>query len=299
MKKTLRSLFFLSAAFPLFAQQEFAPIGAVWHYTGREPFGPQVTFLRVESVGDTVILDRACRKLEGWFFFDWQGGQLFIHQKGDTVWFFNPIIEDFELLYNFNAQPGYSWSHSKAYGETSEFFSEHYRVDSTSSVVINGQTLRRLHISYRTESGSYAPQDDIVETLGSLHFLMYAFRFFAPPTFDATYPDGLRCYYDPEFGLYESGIASSCEAVPVRESPAVPEDIRAYPNPTADVLTIENLRAGPLDFTVSDVHGRTVLRGQSAPGHTELAAGHWPGGVYVIRFEERGKGVGRLRVVRK
>lgn len=70
MRHLTFTLALLLSAGALAAQPEFAPIGAVWYYTGREIFSPNTTFLRLESVGDTVVMNRSCRKLEGHFFFN-------------------------------------------------------------------------------------------------------------------------------------------------------------------------------------------------------------------------------------
>lgn len=297
MKKALLSLSFVFAvAGSLAAQTEFAPIGAVWHYTGREIFSPNTTFLRLESVGDTVVMNRSCRKLEGHFFFNMPHfGALFLHQQGDSVLFYNPDLEDFELLYDFNAQPGFTWTHTKVYPLSMETATRQYRVDAVSTVVINGRTLRKLQVARSTESG-FAPFADIVETIGSEYYLMYSFYLFAGSAFDATYPDGLRCYYDPAFGLYETGLAASCEALSA-DALSEPEGIRVFPNPVSDVLHIENLRPTALAFDLLDLHGRVLRSGLSAGIHTEWSVGQLPAGVYQIVFREGIRLVGGTRVV--
>lgn len=296
MRHLTFTLALLLSVYSLCAQFEFAPIGAVWHYTGREIFSPNTTFLRLESVGDTVVMNRPCRKLEGHFFFNMPHfGVLFLHQQGDSVLFYNPDLEDFELLYDFNAQPGFTWTHTKVYPLSMETATMQYRVDAVSTVVINGRTLRKLQVARSTESG-FAPFADIVETIGSEYYLMYSFYLFAGPAFDATYPDGLRCYYDPAFGLYETGLAASCEALSA-DALTEPEGIRVFPNPVSDVLHIENLRPTALAFDLLDLHGRVLRSGLSVGIRTELSVEQLPAGVYQIVFREGIRLIGRVRVV--
>ncbi len=311
MKKISLSLFFLSAALALPAQQEFAPIGAVWHFQRYEffhsPWTP-IRFYRIESVGDTLIQGRLCRKLHTNepITCTWRREVEFVHQQGDTVWLYDQDRETFEVLYNFGAQPGDSWTMELVQEMSNMPITLTVGVDSIASITINGVSLRQLFASYTLHTPEYTSDcfpfnGAFTELLGAENYLYYFWQFEIGPICDTPYPGGLRCYYDPNIGAFNTGLAPGCEwiGVSVRDLSDTPEHIRVFPNPTADVLTIENLRAGPLDFSVWDVHGRIVLRGQSTPGHTEVATGHWPGGVYVIRFEERGKGVGRLRVVRK
>jgi hypothetical protein len=116
MKKTLLSLFFLSSALALSAQQEFAPIGAVW-YHNENPFlillpGHIWQHYRAESVADTVVLGRNCRKIVKNMAvictsFD---TVMLVHQHGDTVFLYDARLNDFQVLYNFGAQPGDTWT---------------------------------------------------------------------------------------------------------------------------------------------------------------------------------------------
>lgn len=311
MKKTLLSLSFLSSALALSAQHEFAPIGAVWHHN-------EVPFLillptyvlqhyRAESVADTVVLGRNCRKIVknmivGCTSFD---TVMLVHQHGDTVFLYDARLNDFQVLYNFGAQPGDTWTMDLVQRFTNEPRELTIRVDSVSVININGLDLRQQFTSSRLvtphDTLDFSPGGTIpiTEKIGLHHYWLYQYPYELAPICDIPVPAGLRCYYDPEFGLYETGIAPYCDWVGTntRESLAEPEGVRIFPNPAAGAFTVENLRAKPLAFDVMDMQGRTVLRGHTAGYRTETGIGALSPGVYSVVFREDGQPVGRIRLV--
>jgi hypothetical protein len=310
MKKTLLSLFFLSSTLALSAQHEFAPIGAVWHHNE----GPFLILLpeyilqhyRAESVADTVVLGRNCRKIVKNMAvictsFD---TVMLVHQHGDTVFLYDTRLNDFQVLYNFGAQPGDTWTMELLEQVSYNILMLTVRVDSVSVVNINGLDLRQQFVSFQVTSpeytGDFYPSGiPITEKIGFHHYWLYQYAYELGPICDVAQPIGLRCYYDPEFGLYETGIAPYCDWVgtSTREPLAEPEGVRIFPNPAAGAFTIENLRAKPLAFDVMDMQGRTVLRGHTAGYRTETGIGALSPGVYSVVFREDGQPVGRIRLV--
>jgi hypothetical protein len=180
------------------------------------------------------------------------------------------------------------------------------RVDSVSVVNINGLDLRQQFVSFQVASPDFtsgifllSAQIPITEKIGFHHYWLYQYGFELAPICDIPLPAGLRCYYDPEFGLYETGIAPYCDWVgtSTREPLAEPEGVRIFPNPAAGAFTVENLRAKPLAFDVMDMQGRTVLRGHTAGYRTETGIGALSPGVYSIIFREEAQPIGRIRLV--
>ena len=298
MKKALLSLSFVFAvAGSLAAQSEFAPIGAVWHYSSTLAFSPP-SFIRLEVVSDSVVMGRPCSKLDMLNFY-WPEPGMLLHQHGDSVLFYNPLVGDFDLLYPFGAQAGTMWTHRVAYPQSGDTTFLQYRLDSVSLVTIQNRELRRLHISKAVEN-AYYPIAEVTESIGSSYFILYSFLEFTYALYNIVYegpfPDGLRCYYDPAFGLYETGLALGCDAVSAKDMPE-PEDIRVFPNPVSDRLHIENLRGAALAFELMDLHGRTLRRGINADFRTEVSVAQLPAGVYQMVFREGTRPVGRTRVV--
>jgi len=83
------------------SSQEWAPVGAKWHYT------PPVTghCVYVESVKDTIVNERESKILEiRYCQEDMFISKEIIHQKGDSIYFLHDST--FVLLYNLSASIG-------------------------------------------------------------------------------------------------------------------------------------------------------------------------------------------------
>ncbi len=298
----------LSAAW-LAAQSEFAPIGAVWHYHKYEFFQfpwTTIKFCRIESTGDTLIQGRACRILETSDPIDCtrRRNKEYVSQQGDTIWLYDQDSEEFQLLYNFGAQPGDTWTIDLIQVLSETPLTVTIRIDSVSTVNIAGASLRRYYASSKIQSpeenGDFYPFEfPFTELLGAESYLFYTWSFEIAPLCDTAYPRGLRCYYDPNFGSYETGIAPFCNwiGVPVREMLTEPEGVRVFPNPVSDMLHIENLRPTALAFNLLDLHGRVLRSGLSTGIRTEWSVEQLPAGVYQIVFREGIRLIGRVRVV--
>lgn len=309
MRHLTFTLALLLSAGTLAAQPEFAPIGAVWYYHKYEffqfPWVP-IKFYRIEATGDTLIQGRSCSILETSDPIDCtrRRNKEYVSQQGDTIWLYDQDTEAFQLLYNFGAQPGDTWTIDLVQVLSEMPLTVTIRVDSISTVNIAGTSLRRYYASHKIDSpeweGEFYPFPfPFTELLGAEPYLFYIWTFEIGPLCDTAYPRGLRCYYDPNFGSYETGIAPFCNwiGVPVRETLSEPEGVRVFPNPVSDRLHIENLRGAALAFELMDLHGRTLRRGISADFRTEVSVAQLPAGVYQMVFREGTRPVGRTRVV--
>jgi len=312
MKKILLSLSLLLGTASLSAQQEFAPIGAVWHYNEYPffffPFA-QIGYYQIESVADTLIQGRMCRKLIKNHPVLCTGEHLaeFISQEGDTVYYYNWELQEFGILYNFSALPGDMWLiRTQQYrfdGTTGpETDTLVVAVDSVSEITINNAVLKRQFVSLTpiwNWEDSTPRRAIFTEGTGAENYLLYQWFMWVGELCDTPYPGGLRCYYDPAIGLYETGAAPWCDWVGVsaRESVAEPQGIRLFPNPAARAFTIENLRTHPVYFDVFDGQGRAVLRGQSTALRSEVGTATLPPGMYHIAFREGDRWIGTLKLM--
>jgi hypothetical protein len=309
MKHFTFTLALLLSVHSLCAQSEFAPIGAVWHYHKYEFFQfpwTTIKYYRIEAIGDTLIQGRSCRILETSDPVDCtrRREREYVHQQGDTIRLYDPDAEIFQIMYNFGAQAGDTWTIDLIQMLSEMPLTLTIRVDSITTVNIAGTSLRRYYASQKTQSPEYESdfypfEYPFTELLGAERYLFYTWEFEKGPLCDTSYPRGLRCYYDPNFGYYETGIAPFCNwiGVPVREMLSEPEGVRVFPNPASRTLHIENLREEALAFDLMDLHGRTLRRGISADFRTEVSVEQLPAGVYQIVFREGTRPIGRTRVV--
>lgn len=226
--------------------QDFAPVGSIWHYTNYETSAPYpLGYLKIECLGDTVILGKTCRHLKKTKVQS-NGVSVsekdeFIYNSGDTVFIYVPD-DNFYILYNFNAQPGDTWTTS-AYDMYDDIYVEStHLVDSIATTIINGQSLKQLFVrtteGYLTFWQKYGSNQDlalITEKIGDSGYMF-------PQNYglwDIDLRIDLRCYSDSAFGEYNSGIVEDCEML-VSDTKEILEDnkIEVFPNPANDEVRV-------------------------------------------------------------
>jgi hypothetical protein len=277
--------------------QEWAPVGATWHYT-MNIFMPTVIdqdYIKFESAGDTLYNGKLCRKIIKYNNVSCTDRPAveYMYSQHDTVWFWDPNFSAFQILYDFGAGPGDSWVILVAGQTPPDADSLIVRVDSTDRVVINGVSLKRLFVTYDFRNEMVIPdtyKGVIIQSAGDTYFM-----FDWGPEYllacDGNFSGGLRCYQDGVIGLYETGIADSCTYVHymtgIEPVNGETERIRIYPNPADDAITIESSIAGQINFTISDVAGRMVRSGRvtgSPIGINDLQPG-----IYNVLFYQHGQ----------
>ena len=210
--------FFLLIAFPGFTQ-EWAPIGATWYYT--EKFSTwnryDEDYIKFESVKDTVISGKNCRKItkRHKLVCNDRPRSEFMYDENGKVYFYDGQINDFQVLYDFTANQGDSWTILVKQQDVG-FDTLSIVVDSADVVSINGIDLKQLYVTYNFIYELYSEVWDtmtyhsrIIEKIGDIHYMFN----FVPAwalVCDANYSAGLRCYEDSIIGLYETGLAVSC-----------------------------------------------------------------------------------------
>jgi hypothetical protein len=159
MKKII-PVFYLAMLFATqpFAQ-EWAPVGAKWVYDVSPGMPPYLTV--IESVGDTVILDKPCRKLVTTMIFEnmnpdgtfnWDSEVIsidFVYSTSDTLFHFDKWENSFYPLYIMNLKAGDRVVVREG-GENcpeDQYFCSRfeYVVDSTSTITLNDQERRALY----------------------------------------------------------------------------------------------------------------------------------------------------------
>lgn len=244
--------------------QNFAPVGAKWHYTTGGFISPEIGFFSFESVLDTLIDGRECRRIAG------STGCFeiseYVFDRNDSVFFYHPAREEFCLLYDFGASVGDIWTVYHVFGDSSVVL-----VDSLGTLEVDGQTLRIVHTS-PMHSGEIYFWGTFIERIGGIFPVIG----FCDPS-----PDGLRCYEDTVISLHQGPY--DCEEIISSTEAVSNSDIRVYPNPFTDYLQI-NLPATvqSAGYVVSTVDGRAIMQGKLDGSSLNLA--HLPQGVYVLNL---------------
>lgn len=267
--------------------QDFAPVGAEWHYNERFAFSGDIDFIRFTSEKDTLINGELCRKIT-------KRHQLtinrpdteFLFTRNDTVFFLDTAFSEFQILYDFNANSQDSWI-IKLKDEIGEIDTLFVTVNSVSTEQINGMDLKVLNVTYfrNDELNPETYSSVIYEQIGDLNYMFnwYPWSFLL----DANWTDGLRCYEDSVFGLYETGLADSCEYVydyiGVEETFAA-ADISIFPNPSTGLITVINENQEDFILRLFNLYGQAIYRSKVNSG-SQIDFSSFPKGLYFMTIE--------------
>lgn len=248
--------------------QGWAPIGARWHYTENFSFWNPIVedYIKIESVKDTVVAGKVCRKLTKRHNIGCSDRPdiEFMYSENNQVFFFDTNFSSFQILYDFGAIQGDSWAILvKDLDPPEDVDTLIVSVDSTNQTIINGISLKQLFVTYKLkgETNPYVKHNStIIESIGDLWYMFNYYPEWALGC-DMNFSEGLRCYEDSLIGLFETGIADSCEYIKLLDGN---EDIESppitiYPVPANEVLLVKIEKRIPIQFKIYDFTGKVVL----------------------------------------
>lgn len=274
MKKTLLFISIICIYCTLSAQQ-FAPIGATWHYTEGFFGNGNIDFEKIESVKDTLIQNKLCKKLakrHGFISMYAPMRDLFVYSNADTVFMFEPNIQNFQAIYIFSAPSNSSYSfliHPNPMFSSPPYLLDTVQVtiDSIGSIIRNNQAVALQFVSYNVFLGNKAHgsyhsyQSTIYDGIGDSYYLTN-FSAFRSLVIDGNYSGSIRCYQDPIQGLTQF-TTDSCthSSVWVGIDKTKRAEISVYPNPVENQLTINGIVEGEYNYQINDILGKRVSEG--------------------------------------
>ena len=268
--------------------QEWAPLGATWHYHHYiQGFPPYEGYVRFEAVTDTVINGQPTRKILA----NNDQSSFYMHAADGVAWVYVPSAEAFDTLFNFNAIPGDHWQMvplPEPLWCTAESWVE---VVDTGSTVVSDHSLRWLAVNYHNlqDDGFEAVlPDTIVERLGPMDVFML------PQEQCNTWVSpgsifGLFCYADAEV-TFQSPSVVDCQLGMGLAAEAISPDVRLYPNPGLDGFTL-SMSVGSLGLiAVYDARGAQVHDSGPIATSIRVDTSDWPSGLYSIHvLDDRGR----------
>ncbi len=270
---------------------EFAPIGAEWYYTEKFAFSGDIKYIKIESVGDSLINGKLCKVLNKSTDIECQFRPLteFVYTEDNKVYFYDSIFSEFQVLYDYSLNEGDSWYIKLT--QDLEIDSLKITIDSIAYTNINDCNLKTLYVNYNYVQNplGYDLTSVIIEKVGDIHYL---FNNFTWPLIacDANYSDGLRCYEDSVVGFYETGIADSCTYVynwvDIQEHSKISGSIKVIPNPVSMgsqiIVNVENEVISQLK--IFDISGRIVYKTGLKAGKNQIRIGNknFKEGIYQI-----------------
>ncbi len=218
--------------------QNFAPIGAVWHY-GQAWMGPGSSFLKIESIQDSVFNNKNCTLLikNEEVGCDGRPLEVLVYEEDSVVYFWDTKFDEFQILYDLKKQTGESWVFKTKSPITQVIDTLTVTVNSISSESINGFDLMKLFVTHSNSSGNQF-STSIYEKIGDPS---YMFNYISDVNMacDVNYSSGLRCYEDADFGFYTTNSAIACDYNSLSLAKKRENDFTISPNPATDNIFIE------------------------------------------------------------
>lgn len=304
MKKIHLLVILLLAILPIrVSAQDFAPIGAEWHYTKWfASFWPKESYVKIRSIGDTIIQGKSCRILEnnGGYSCTFHNERDYVYTEDSVTYFYVPAIDSFQILYDLRASEGSSWIVVFSVDIIPLMDTVRISVVSVDNVTINGKVLKRFLVYYEYLSGwtSSGGPRYIIEGIGSQSYLFDFKTTWA--LCHGTYSGGLRCYEDSVIGFYSTGIADSCTYTndgTGLSSISADQMIRTYPNPTSGFLFIETDLRSPLEIRLLNPLGGVEIEDKMVGTH-QLDLSGLPVGLYFLEFQDLDKRRSVRRIIK-
>ena len=303
------------SAICLKAQDEFAPIGAEWHY-GYNNFW-NVGYVYIKSVSDTIIDGTDCRKLiKTRKIYDYITketreyvfGHEYMTQINDSVMIYR--YGKLRKLYDLSAEIGdtitFPGSEQEPVYDSTLMYGKAVVTDK-GFVEFAGVSLKYIDIKnlydeygYMTPWGfsGYGYDDNwqllirICERIGNLGYLL--------PDNLTVADDGeggeLRCYSDDEISL--SFTDKDCDYiaddVSLKEASLSNVVIKIYPNPTKSILNIEFAEENNY-IEIYDNIGKKICSLQTNDESANINMSEYPSGLYLVVIKnDNGSGFKRI-----
>ena len=296
MKRILFVLLMLIAA-RMSGQNEFAPVGAEWHYNYN--FFWTSGYVLIESVSDTIIDNIECRKLsksiaqydqiqdkiyEGIF------GYEYMTQINDSVMIYVDGV--FKKLYDFSAEigdtiiiPALEHHEEYTYGTAV--------VTGKGVMEFEGDSLKYIDLKqpedwedspwkfscYHDYSNDYYNTVRICEKIGNISGYLLPEKCFIA---DDEEGGALRCYSDEELNVKFSD--EECDYVPHKDNVneiSASDMVKIYPNPANDKISIELTEENNTIDTYDNI-GRKISSFQTNNKIINIDISEYPSGLYLI-----------------
>ncbi len=287
-----------------FYGQDFAPIGAEWHYNEQFAFSGDINYIKFTSEKDTLIFGENCKKITKRHKIECNNRPEieYLFSRNDTVFFLDTTFNEFQILYDFSANPTNSWI-IKIKNKEQEIDTITITVDSVTTTQINGENLKTLYVTYDKDDENIPETytSTIIEKIGDVKY-MFNWYPWSNVACDANYTSGLRCYQDLDIGLYSTGIVDSCDytyiwtGIDNAESLA---QIELFPNPAHDFVEIKTSDFSDFSIKLFDLNGKLLKSDKTFESSYKLDLSQIDKGVYVILLQNNNQIIGYKKMIKE
>lgn len=289
--KNIFTLFLVFISSFVLIAQDFAPIGAEWYFAYESPFSfvETVSYRKFIATKDTSFMSKPCRLINS---------NILVYSSNDTVYFYDNMFNEFQVLYVFNAQVNDFW-HIKVMDETNDIDTVVVTVDSLSTMSINGFSLKVMNVTYSkiAEHQEFPHSSKIVEKIGDLHQFFNWRSETDNFVSDVGYFTGIRCYEDLIIGYYQKNSSIACDYIYFTDinDQQEKEGFTIFPNPVKNTLFINNISYKTYRYSILNQNGVTVLSQQSDSQSFNVS--NLPKGVYTLLIEEMSKKILQIKKI--
>lgn len=282
----MRTLFILILLpINLFAQN-WAPAGAQWHYSY---YGFFPGYVNIAYTGDTLIEGQASKILTKTFHgMGWNQsitsetfGYEYSYEDSGVVYL--RYQNQWDTLYNFNAQVGDSWRMARQPLTNVVPPNSRLKVLATGTKEINSLTLKYLKVEF--VDPQFNPlffEDTIIENIGlnGSYFLPYDMF---DGAVDGNEGGPFRCYSDNNFATYKPNYTEVCDYIMGTEELNANASFQIYPNPVSDRIQIPlNYVNEYMNYSIYSSEGKIVQMGQTSE---KIDVSNLPAGSYTLLIE--------------
>ncbi|MFM7644635.1 MAG: T9SS type A sorting domain-containing protein [Sphingomonadales bacterium] len=292
-------LFFICSTTFSFAQN-WSPNGAQWHYSY---YGFFPGYVNIAYSGDTLIEGQASKILTKTFHGLGWGMDITSYSIGtEYTYEANGVVylryqNQWDTLYNFNAQVGESWRMAKQPFANVAPQNSRLKVIATGTKVINASTLKYVKVEFvDPQMNPLGFADTIVENIGFIGSYFLPYDMFDGAV-DGNEGGPFRCYSDNNFATYKPSYSEVCDYIMGTTELEGIASFQIFPNPVSDQINIpESLIQEYNHFRILSNEGKVIHQGQTT---ATLYVANLPAGNYTLLIESQTqKRFARVLVVR-
>ncbi|MFM8596483.1 MAG: T9SS type A sorting domain-containing protein [Flavobacteriales bacterium] len=278
-------LFLLFSGFSL--AQNWAPSGAQWHYSY---YGFLPGYVDITYSGDTLIDGQVTKKLSKTFHGLGWGMDITSYSIGtEYTYEANGVVylryqNQWDTLYNFNAQVGESWRMAKQSFTNVAPQNSRIKILETGTLIINNET-RKYLVAEKCDSTNISIgwlTDTLIENIGFLHDYLLPYDQFDGAV-DGNEGGPFRCYSDNNFATYKPSYLEVCDYIMGTTELEGIASFQIFPNPVTDYINIPvSLIQEYNYFRILSNEGKVIHQGQTT---ATLDVANLPAGNYTLLIE--------------
>jgi len=269
--------------------QNWAPNGAQWHYSY---YGFFPGYVDITYTADTIIDGQASKELTKTYHgLGWDQSITSVTFGYEYTYEANGVVylryqNQWDTLYNFNAQVGQSWRMAKQPFTNVATHNSRIKILATGNLIINNET-RKYLVAEKCDSNNISMgwfNDTLIENIGFLHDYLLPYDQFDGAV-DGNEGGPFRCYSDNNFAIYKPNYLEVCDYIMGTTELEGSASFQVYPNPVSDQINIpETLIQEYNHYRILSSEGKLIQKGQTTE---QIDVANLPAGNYTLLIESQ------------